>query len=79
MACKVIVPMYDLHFRDITVRGFWLNKVGALCQVLSIFPAYHHICFMPHNSASASLLRGVLAGCAKEHEVCSGWAACRRR
>ena len=25
--CKVIVPMYDLHFRDITVRGFWLNKV----------------------------------------------------
>ncbi|BDA41741.1 Enoyl-[acyl-carrier-protein] reductase, mitochondrialial [Coccomyxa sp. Obi] len=22
---EVIVPMYDLHFRDITVRGFWLN------------------------------------------------------
>ena len=23
--------MYDLHFRDITVRGFWLNKVRHLC------------------------------------------------
>lgn len=22
--------MYDLHFRDITVRGFWLNTVRDL-------------------------------------------------
>jgi len=29
----VIVPMYDLHFRDITVRGFWLNKwLGRLSK-----------------------------------------------
>ena len=58
MACKVIVPMYDLHFRDITVCGFWLNKVRALCQVLSIFPAYHHTCFMSPQLCICQPLRG---------------------
>ena len=58
MACKVIVPMYDLHFRDITVRGFWLNKVRALCQVLSILHAHHHTCFMSSQLRVCQLLYG---------------------
>ena len=58
MACKVVVPMYDLHFRDITVRGFWLNKVRALCQVLPIFPAYHHTSFKSSQLCICQPLHG---------------------